>query len=142
MIFVDGVVTENLEFAFWKRQHRIFYSALIDAIYLPVQSVISSATIIRKVWNMLAVTFGTLSRVHIGQLKYEIRTCTKETKTINEYVCIIKYKTNELVLLGKPIDPEDLLEIIDGLGEEYKAEIDAIHGQDSRSPSMGFMAAC
>lgn len=45
---------------------------------------------------------------------------------------LIKTKSDELVLLGKPIDAEDLIEqILDGLPEEYKAEIDAVNGRDN-----------
>lgn len=45
---------------------------------------------------------------------------------------LIKTKTDELALLGKPIDAEDLTEqILAGLPEEYKAEIDAVNGRNS-----------
>lgn len=49
---------------------------------------------------------------HIKQLKYQIKSCVKGTKTISEYIWLIKTKSDELALLEKPIDAEDLIEQI------------------------------
>ena len=39
---------------------------------------------------------------------------------------------DELVLLGKPMDDEDLIEkILDGLYDEYKPIVDAIEGHET-----------
>lgn len=44
----------------------------------------------------------------------------------------MKAKSDDLALLGKPLDPEDLTEqILAGLSEDYKPEIDAINGRDN-----------
>lgn len=59
----------------------------------------------------------------------------KGTQTISDYLRTIKSKADELALLGKPMDPEDLTErILDGLSDDYKPEIDAINGRDTTIP--------
>ncbi|CAA7017749.1 unnamed protein product [Microthlaspi erraticum] len=131
-ITVNDVSSPNPAFAPWRRQDRLLYSALIGAISLPVQSVVSSATTTAEVWSLLATTFGNPTRGHIRQLKFQIKSCVKGTKTISEYLRLIKAKADDLSLLGKPMDPEDLTEqILDGLSEDYKPEIDAINGRDT-----------
>lgn len=103
---------------------------MIGAIPLLVQSAVSSASTTQEVWSSLAATFGNASRGHVCQLKLQIERCVKGTKTISEYLRRIKSTSHDLALLGKPMDHEDLTEwILDGLPEEYKPEIDAIHGR-------------
>ena len=128
----NGLVEPNPAYAPWRRQDRLLYSAIIGAISLPVQPLVASATTTHEVWSTLNLIFGTPTRGHIKQLKYQIKSCTKGTKTISEYMRTIKTKSDELALLGKPLDAEDLIEqILAGLPEEYKSEIDAVNGRDS-----------
>lgn len=131
-VVVADVSSPNPEFAPWRRQDRLLYNSIIGAITLPIQSVISTASTTKEVWDTLADTFGNPSRGHIRQLKFQIKTCSKGTKTISEYLRLIKSKADELALLGKPLDPEDLIEqILAGLTDDYKPEIDAINGRDT-----------
>ena len=131
MISENGVASPNPEYAPWRRQDRLLYSALIGAISLPLQTFVSTANTTKKVWDTLAETFGNPTRGHIRLLKNQINKCSKGTKTISEYMRDIKSKADDLALLGKPMDPDDLTEkILGGLGEEYKPEIDAVNGRD------------
>ena len=44
----------------------------------------------------------------------------------------IKTRANEIALLGKPIDDDDLINwVLDGLSDEYKFVIDAINAHDT-----------
>lgn len=131
----DGVSVPNPAFAPWRRQDRLLYSSMIGAISLPVQSVVSTANTPREISCTLATTFGNASRGHIRQLKLQIERCTKGTKTISEYLREAKFKLDDLALLGKPMDHEDLTErILAGLSDDYKPEIDAIHGRNTPIP--------
>lgn len=109
-IMNDGVSVPNPAYAPWRRQDRLLYSALIGAISLNVQSVVSSATTSKEVWDLLATTFGNPTRRHLRQLRIQICTCSKSTKSISEYLRIIKAKSDELASLGAPMDQEDLTE--------------------------------
>lgn len=52
-------------------------------------------------------------------------------KLIKEYIQTIIDKTDQLALLGSPIDHEDLHDIItDGLGEDYRPIVERINGRD------------
>lgn len=129
-IVVNSVSSPNPAYAPWRHQDRLLYSSMIGSISLPLQSVYSSANTTKDVWNTLATTYGKASRGHIRQLKLQIERCVKGTKTINEYLRLIKSKADDLALLGKPMDHEDLTErILAGLGDEYKPKVDAIHGR-------------
>ena len=129
---LNGAASPNPAYAPWRRQDRLLYSSMIGSISLAVQSVVSSANTTKEVWTTLATTFGNASRGHIRQLKLQIERCVKGTNTISEYLRLIKSKSANFALLGKPMDHEDLIERIHaGLGEDYKPEVDAIHGRDT-----------
>ena len=128
----EGQSNPNPAYAPWRRQDRLLFSAMIGAITIPVQSVVSSATTTAEIWDLLAQTFGNPTRGHVRQLKLQVQACTKGTKTISDYLRLIKTKTDELAQLGKPMDPEDITEhVLSGLPEDYKPEIDAINGRDT-----------
>ncbi|CAA7014425.1 unnamed protein product [Microthlaspi erraticum] len=74
------------------------------------------------------------------RLLYSALIGVKGTKTISEYLRIIKGKADDLALLGKPIDPEDLTEqILAGLSDDYKPEIDDVNADIPLSPFLSFM---
>lgn len=92
------------------------YSTIIGAISLPFQPLAASAATNHEVYTSLIFRIPT--RGHIKQLKYQVKSCVKSTKTISEYMRLIKSTSDELTLLIKPIDAEDLIEQIqDGLPE-------------------------
>ena len=44
----------------------------------------------------------------------------------------IKTRVDELALLGKPVDDEDLIDrVLEGLSDEYRSVIDAINTHDT-----------
>lgn len=76
------------------------------------------------------------SHGHIQQLRLQIKQYTKGDKTINEYMCGLTSRFDQLALLGKSLDHEDKIEyIIDGLPEEYKSVTDQVEGHDT-TPSI------
>ena len=72
------------------------------------------------------------SRGHIKQLKEQLKRCTKGSKSISEYMQTIKTRADELAILRKPIDDEDLIDrVLEGLSDEYKSVIDAIKARNT-----------
>ena len=64
-------------------------------------------------------------------MKEQSKRCTKGSKSISEYIQAIKTRADELALLGKPVDDEDLIDrVLEGLSDEYKSVIDLINAHD------------
>ncbi|KAL6322370.1 hypothetical protein AAG906_007923 [Vitis piasezkii] len=102
-IIVTGVASLNPTYTTWKRQDRLIFSALLGAISISLQPLIARTT-----------------------------TFLDGSKSISEYMQAIKTRVDELALLGKPIDDEDLINgVLDGLSDEYKSIIDAINARDT-----------
>ena len=65
-------------------------------------------------------------------MKEQLKRCIKGSKSISEYTQAIKTCADELALLGKPVDDEDLIgRVLELLSDEYKSFIDAINVCDT-----------
>lgn len=91
-------------------------------------------------WSILSNTYAKPTRGHIKQIKAQVKNVVKGSQSISEYMEFVKNRADELVVLGKPLDREDLIEtILDGLDYDYKAVVDAITTVKPWSPLMSFM---
>lgn len=136
IITTNGVVATNPAFTYWKRQDKLIYSALLGAISVIVQPILSTTTTSAEIWSTHASTYVKPTRGHVKQIKQQIEHWTKGTKTMDEYVQGFITRFNQLTLLGKPIDHEDQIDfIIGGLPEEYKTLADQIKSRDT-APSI------
>lgn len=130
-ITTDDGSAPNPDHALWKRQDRLIFSALLGAITMPLQPIVSTATTAADIWKTLNLTYAKPSRAHFKQLRQHIKHWTKGTKSVNEYFQGLTTKFDELALLGKSMDPEDQIEaILEGLPEDYKLVADQIEGRE------------
>lgn len=132
----EGVQVPNPAYALWRRQDRLIYSALLGAITVSIQPLLSTTTTSAQIWETLVAIYAKPSRGHILQLPEQIKHWTKGTKTIDAYVQGFTTRFDQIALLGKLYDLEDQIEhILEGLPEEYKTIVDQIAGRDS-TPSV------
>lgn len=127
----DGAIATNPAYTLWKRQDRLIYSALLGAITMTLQPILSTATTAAEIWTILKTTYAKPSRGHVQQIRQQLRSWKKGTKSIDEYYQGLTTRFDELALFGKALDSEDQIEhILNGLPEEYKTLADQIEGQD------------
>ncbi|CAL9235941.1 unnamed protein product [Arabidopsis halleri] len=127
----NGVTAENPDYTKWKRQDKLIYSALIGAISTNLQPLVSRTTTAGQIWTKLTDTYAKPSRSHLHQIRRQITNWTKGNKTIDEYMNGLTMRYDEMALLGKPADHENIIEkILTGLPEEYKTVVDQIEGKD------------
>lgn len=100
----NGLTKPNPLKTHWKRQDRLLHSSLLSAISNSMQSLVSCATSCLNVWSTLERTYGHPTRGHIKQLKNQLKHAQKGSKSIDEYMRGIRGKSNQLALLGKPLD--------------------------------------
>ncbi|CAL9240172.1 unnamed protein product [Arabidopsis halleri] len=63
-----GTTTVNREFTKWKRQDKLIYGALLGAISVNVQPILSTVDTSAAAWEKLVDTYAKPSRTHILQL--------------------------------------------------------------------------
>ncbi|KAI4300091.1 hypothetical protein L6164_033507 [Bauhinia variegata] len=57
---------------------------------------------------------------------------SKGSQTISKYMQAIKRLVDKLALLGKPIDPKDIIDrVVDGLDTDYQSVVNTVHARDT-----------
>lgn len=131
VITTDEQTVTNHVHVLHTRQDKLIYSAILDAVSLPIQYLLSRANTTEEVWSTLASIYAKPSRGHINQLKYKLKQWKKGIKTIDEYLQGLTTRVDQLALLGKVLDLEDQIEYtLDGLPEEYKQIVDQVESCD------------
>lgn len=117
-----GKDVANLEFMRWKIIDLHLLSCLTATLTTPVFSLVLDLTSSREVWLSLEKRFTTLSRSHIHQLKDQLSTVEKGTKSMEDYLKQIKEIADQLAMASCPIQDEDLVfHILHGLPGAYDA---------------------
>ncbi|ESR37344.1 hypothetical protein CICLE_v10030281mg, partial [Citrus x clementina] len=117
----NNVATPNPAYTLWIRQDQLILNALIGSLSPTIISFIAHANTSREAWTVLANTYAKPSRGRIKQVKNLLKNPTKGTMTVTDFLHSVKARTDELAILGAPMEEEDLIEkILDGLGDDYK----------------------
>ncbi|KAL9236921.1 hypothetical protein vseg_011534 [Gypsophila vaccaria] len=99
-----------------------------------VQALIVRATTSKEAWDILARTYANPSRAHILQIKDRLDTIVKTTdQSITDYMNSIKACIDQLALMGKIMDPEDIVyKVLKGLDYNlYKPVMDPVRARDT-----------
>ncbi|XP_019087286.1 PREDICTED: uncharacterized protein LOC104727565 [Camelina sativa] len=128
----NGVTTPNGDYALWKRQDQLLYSALLGAISISIQPLLSKAETAADIWATLSTTYAYPSHGHVQQLRQQLKHWIKGTKSIAEYFQGFTTRFDQLAHLRKPVEHESQVEfILEGLPDDYKTVVDQIEGRDS-----------
>ena len=79
-----------------------------------VLSIIYGLTTSRKIWNSLANCFASQSKSRIAQLKLHIHTLHQGFKSCLDYITTAKECVDQLAVIGKPVDDDDLITYLIG----------------------------
>jgi len=93
----------------------------------PILAQVVTYTSSKAVWNALDDTFSSCSRARILQIRTQLATATKGSKTATDYFHYIKRLTNELAVAGQPLNHDDIITyILAGLSHEYDSFVASI----------------
>ena len=129
---INNVVSPNPAYQTWLRQDKLLFGALVGTISTNLVPLITQSPTSHDAWKTLANTYARPSRGHIKQLKENLKSISKGSQSVTDYMQAIKTKADELATLGKPLDHEDLIEkVLDGLEDTYQSVIDAVNSRDT-----------
>ncbi|KAI4316001.1 hypothetical protein L6164_024021 [Bauhinia variegata] len=128
IITTEGTSSPNPAYLTWVRQDKLIFSAIVGTLSFTLSPLVSTSQTAKDATDILAQTFARPSRDHIKQLKDHLCHISKGSQTISEYMQAIKRVVDELALLGKPMDPEDIIDrVLDGLDPNYQSVVDTVH---------------
>ena len=124
-----SVVSERLNPAYshWVRQDNLILSTLMTSLSESVLAQVVNYTTSMAVWNALDDTFSSRSRARILQIRTQLATAMKGSKSATEYFQFIKKLTDELAVAGQPLSHDDIITyILAGLNHEYDSFVASI----------------
>jgi hypothetical protein len=112
----DGQVTTtiNPEFSIWNKKDQHLLSWINLTLSTKVLSTVYGLTTPRQVWNLLANRFASQSKSRIAQLKRQLHTLYQGSKSCLDYITTAKECADQLAVIGKPIDDDDLITYLMG----------------------------
>lgn len=100
----------NPAYLTWIRQDKLLFGALLGTLYSNIVSLVSRTTTFQQAWDILAHTFAHHTRDHAKLIKAKLKSITKGTQPISDYVHAIRICADQLAALDDPINPKDLVE--------------------------------
>ncbi|KAJ8623947.1 hypothetical protein MRB53_032477 [Persea americana] len=110
MITTNNVATPNPAYATWMRQDQLLYGALVGTLASTVAPLITQVDTSHEAWKILEDTYANPSRGHTNLLKEKLKTMTKGTQSVSEFMQQVKGCADLLASLGKKQDPEDIID--------------------------------
>ena len=93
----------------------------------PILAQMVNHTTSKAVWDALDDTFSSRSRARTLQIRTQLATATKGSKTATDYFQYIKQLTNELAVAGQPLNHDDIITyLLAGLSHEYDSLVASI----------------
>lgn len=120
---VSGSSTvENPAYLHWKKQDQILLGWLLSSLTENVLAQVVGLTSSQAVWSALERQYASKSKARIMQLRRELQTIRKGSKSMSQYFLHAKQLDNSLAAAGHPILESDLQQIIQaGLDSSYDA---------------------
>ncbi|KAJ0647385.1 putative transcription factor interactor and regulator CCHC(Zn) family [Helianthus annuus] len=130
----DGSTKPHADYNAWYRQDRLLFGAIVGSLSAEIVPLITNAKTSLDACKILASTYASPSRGHIKQLQHRLKKSVKTPdQSITNFMQTIKILVDELAILGKPMDPEDVTDtILQGLDSKaYKPVIESVHARDN-----------
>ncbi|KAK2402858.1 hypothetical protein QL285_052344 [Trifolium repens] len=120
----------------WLVQDQMLFTWLLSTL---VESVLPRTIGCRhafQVWDQIHQYFNAHLKAKVRQLRSELKTVKKGTKSISEFVLRVRAIADTLISIGDTVTEQDRIDsILDGLPEEYNPFVMMIYGRPD-SPSL------
>jgi hypothetical protein len=115
-----GESTPNPEYSIWIKKDQHLLSWINASLSEKVLSTVYGLNTSKKVWAALTKRFVNQSRSHISTIKQQLQNLHQGSKSCSDYLQSAKSLADQLAVIGKPLDDEDLISsIINGLNPSF-----------------------
>ena len=123
--------TVNHAYDTWHRQDQLILNAIVASCSEEVVSHIQSAVTSAEAWSLLEDIFANQSRSRIMSLKEQIISTTKDSRSMADYIKLMKSYYDELMMTSDPMKEGDfLLHVLNGAGQDYENTVVALRVRD------------
>jgi histone deacetylase 1/2 len=120
----------------WLVQDQMLFTWLLSTLAESVLPRTISCRHAHQVWEEIHNYSTAQTKAKIRQLRSELKTVKKGTKTVTEFILRVRAVANTLISIGDSVSEQDQIDsILDGLPEEYNPFVMMIYGRPD-SPSL------
>ena len=124
--------TVNPAYKLWKRQDSFILHGIIGSVSANLSSLVSATITSHEAWTKLQKTYANRSRTRMLGLRDKLIKTRKDNSSIDVYMQAIKRISDDLALIGHPLNDDELIiHVLNGLGSEFKELCVAIRARDS-----------
>jgi hypothetical protein len=130
----DGTVTTEVDprYATWHQQDQMILSWINNSLSPTVLSTVARFTSSQATWSSLEKRYASQSKNRILQLRHDLLTVKGEGLSISDFVDKINQIVDNLALAGKPIDDDELVNIIlNNVGPAYEVTVSSAQARDT-----------
>ncbi|KAA8548185.1 hypothetical protein F0562_004554 [Nyssa sinensis] len=130
----DGTVTTEVDprYDTWHQQDQMILSWINNSLSPTVLSTVARFTSSQATWSSLEKRYASQSKNRILQLRHDLLTVKGDGLSISDFVDKINQIANNLALAGKPVDDDDLVNIIlNNVGPAYEVTVSSAQARDT-----------
>ncbi|MCI12591.1 retrovirus-related Pol polyprotein from transposon TNT 1-99, partial [Trifolium medium] len=118
------------EYERWIVQDQMLFTWMLASLSEAILPRVIGCKHSHQVWDKIHKHFHSIMKARVRQLRSELKTTKKGTRTISEYVLRIKAIVDSLIAIGDPIsDQEHADAILEGLPEEFNPFVMMIYSR-------------
>jgi histone deacetylase 1/2 len=130
----DGTITTEVDprYATWHQQDQMILSWINNSLSPTVLSTVARFTSSQATWSSLEKRYASQSKNRILQLRHDLLTVKGEGLSISDFVDKINQIADNLALAGKPVDDDELVNIIlNNVGPAYEVTVSSAQARDT-----------
>ena len=130
--FLENTTTLNSEYVTWQRQDQQLLSWINSTLTPNVLSIVATCDTSRAAWDTLKTRFASQSRTRVLQLKHQMQSTKRGNMSITDYVDKLTNFADQLALAGKPVDDDDLMELIlNGVDPAFESIVTSVQAREN-----------
>uniref|UniRef100_A0A6N2KU85 Retrotransposon Copia-like N-terminal domain-containing protein n=1 Tax=Salix viminalis TaxID=40686 RepID=A0A6N2KU85_SALVM len=144
----DGTITTEVDprYTAWHQQDQMILSWINNSLSPAVLSKVARFTSSQTTWVSLERRYASQSKNRILQLRHDLLTVKGDSLSITDFVDKINQIADNLALAGKPVDDDELINIIlSNVGPAYEITVSSAQARDtpiSYDDLVAFVAQC
>ena len=130
----DGKETNEVDPSYitWYQQDQMILSWINNSLSLPMLSTVARFTSAFATWSSLEKRYASHSKNCIQQLKNDLCNRRGDRLSISDFMDKINHIADNLALVGKPIDDDELVTVImNNIGSTYEITISSAEARET-----------
>src|ERR1044072_1249190 len=135
----DDRILENVNplYRDWEKQDSLLFSWMLSSISESILPMVVTCSQSWQLWEELHSFFYEQSKAQMEVLRSELKSCTKDNRSMSEFLNRIKTIVNSLFTMGESVSYREHLEaILDGLPPDYNSLVTIIKNNRSNPYSI------